>query len=103
MFDYNPRDYGDSREGDHGIYESRWGEDPRDRPEQDLDSSGGISLLRQGQLSASGRRSDSDNRPLEMASLMPVSWNQAVWWLNQIGALRRRWLSACRASSKPVH
>ena len=32
---------------------------------------------------------------------MPVSWNQAVWWLNQIAALRRSWLSACRRSANP--
>ena len=31
MFDFDPRDYDDARDRDReGIYDSRWGEDPRD-------------------------------------------------------------------------
>lgn len=28
--DFDPRDYDDARDRDDGIYDSRWGEDPRD-------------------------------------------------------------------------
>jgi hypothetical protein len=37
MFHYDRRDYPDSGERDDGIYESRWGESPRDRLERNPD------------------------------------------------------------------
>ena len=39
MFDFDPLDDTDARDGDRdGIYDSRWGEDVRDRDERELDS-----------------------------------------------------------------
>ena len=36
MFDFDPRDYADERDRDHeAIYDSRWGEDVRERDERE--------------------------------------------------------------------
>lgn len=34
--DFDPRDYDDARDRDDGIYDSRWGEDPRDAEAREL-------------------------------------------------------------------